>query len=212
MVKGGAVATTAKGDNPKRDEVATGASLYNIYSQRPVLTENAFRGWRHLIVKDNSKEQRISNGELLRVARFVMTLGKMKATENYVFEKGDQNRNHIHILVRAPKLYDLNEMTKQFRMQQRLHYEVERKVYFPVSNDFEDLEEVAHIEEWIIDLSPITFEIQLLTSNDHMFWLIEEYFYKEQKRKHPINRNIEFTDDLGPNPNYDNIMLQLANV
>jgi len=208
MIKGGAVATTAKSGSSKRDEGATGEALYHLYSTRPVLTENAFKGWRHLIVKDNSVEQRITNGELLRVARFITTLGGMKTTNNYVFEKGDQKRNHVHMLVRAPKLYNLKDMTQSFRKKQKLIYETERIIQYPVHGDFED---VAHLDEWSIDLSSLTFEVELFTSNDHLFFTIEDYFYKEQKRRHPVN-DPPFTDDDGPNPMMDYIMTQMCNI
>jgi len=212
MIKGGAVATTAKSGSSKRDEGATGEALHTLYTTRPVLTENAYKGWRHLIVKDNSIEQRISNGELLRVARFITTLGGMKVSNNYVFEKGEQKRNHIHILVRAPKLYNLKEMTQQFRMKQRLTYETERVVQIPIETGGDKMlyEDVAALEEWSIDLSSLTFEVDLFTSNDHLFYTIETYFYKEQLRRHPVNC-VDFTDNDGPNPITDYLILQYVN-
>lgn len=210
MFKGGAVATTAQSGSSKRDEGATGAALYNLYTTRPVLTENAYKGWRQLIVKDNSEAQCISNGELLRVAKFVASLGGMKLSNNYVFEKGEQKRNHIHILVRAPKLYRLDEMTQQFRMKQRLIYETERVVQFPVEDAEDFYEDVAALEEWSIPLSSLTFEVRLFTSNDHLFFTIEDYFYKEQKRRHPVNC-VDFTDNDGPSPITDYLRIQYYN-
>lgn len=209
MDQGGAVATTAKSGSSKRDEGATGeALLYTLYSVRPVLTDNAYKGWRQLIVKDNSISQYITQSELLRVARFIASLGGMKLTNNYVFEKGEQNRNHLHILVRAPKLYNLKQMTNLFRKEHILYYDTERIVQVPVGSVFD---EYAALEQNELKLSTITFEVGLFTSNDHLFYTIEDYFYKEQKRRHPVN-DVQFTDNDGPTPITDYLRTQFCNL
>lgn len=93
-------------------------------------------------------------------------------------------------------------------MKQTLIYDTERIVQVPVGDDFDDY---VAIDEWAIDLSSITFEVELFTSNDHLFFTIEDYFYKEQKRKHPIYDKVDFTDNDGPTPILDYIKSQFVN-
>jgi len=201
MNKGGAVATTAQGDNPKRAESATGASLLNIYSERPLLRPNAYKGYRQLIVKDNQTKIISDRFDLLRVAKYICSLAGMIMTDNYVFEYGKQNRLHIHSIIKAPKLYNLSEMTEKMRKQQFLKYDIER-----ITDDN------YYLEERKLDLSSYTFEILLFSCNEHMFYDIEEYFRKEQTTPHLGCIECPFTDDYGPNPMEDVIKSAFANL
>lgn len=182
-----AVADAAEGGSRKRGETATGASLYNTYSARPELAPSAYKGYRQLIVKNNNGSR--DDLDLLRVARFLCELMKFQQTEHYYFENGKQNRRHIHMLVRAPKLYDLKETTHLFRKQNKLQFEIVREVM--LSNSFSK----PSIETHYIDLSSYSFEVELFTSNEHIFYCIEEYWMKEQNYIHRGCEDICFIDD-----------------
>lgn len=185
--KGGAVATTAAGGSRTRVEDATGASLYNTYSARPELLPNSYKGYRQLIVKNNKGT--CDDLELLRVCRFLCNLMKFEQTQHYFFENGKQNRRHVHMLVRSPKLYDLKETTHLFKKQNKLPFEIVRDIM--LSNSFSK----PSIETHYIDLSSYSFEVELFTSNEHIFYCIEEYWMKEQNYIHRGCEDICFIDD-----------------
>lgn len=182
-----AVASLAEGGSRKRTAGATGASLYNTYSARPELMPNAFKGYRQLIVKNNNGGR--DDLDLLRVARYLCELMKFQQTEHYYFENGKQNRRHIHMLVRAPKLYDLKETTHLFKKQNRLSFEVVREVM--LSSSFSK----PSIETHFIELSSYSFEVELFTSNEHIFYCIEEYWMKEQHYVHRGCDDVCFIDE-----------------
>jgi len=186
--RGGAVATTAKGDNPKRDAVATGDSLFNTYSARPVLPPSAYKGYRQLVVKDNSNKN--DDVDILRVANYLCKLMNFRMTNHYYFENGKQSRRHIHCLVRAPKLYNLQLATDLFKSKVSLPVEIVREVqYSPTFSK-------PFIEIYEIDLSSFTFEVDTFTSNEHIFYNIEEYWMKEQHYIHSGCEDAPFIDDI----------------
>lgn len=172
--RGGAVATTAKGDNLERGSAATGASLHNIYSARPVLRETAFKGYRQLVVKDNSNK--FDDMEILRVTKFICSLLNFELTEHYQFENGKQGKRHVHAVVRAKKMYNLSDATEAFRSAGSITYDIPRWQYAPGDLIYSR----PVLESHSIDLSSFTFEVLLFSSNEHIFYCVEDYFMKEQ--------------------------------
>lgn len=189
-IKRGAVATLAESDNSKRSAAATGDSLLNTYSGRPVLRSGAYKGYRQLIVKDNQNKN--DDIDILRVARYLCHEMGFITTDHYYFENGKQERRHVHMLVRAPRIYNLIKTTEIFKLKQRLSYDIVREVqYTPTFSK-------PHIETNYIDLSAFTFEVELFSSNEHIFYCIEEYWMKEQYYLHRGCHETSFIDDELP--------------
>ena len=185
--KRGAVAPTAEGGSRKRAEGATGDSLYNTYSGRPVLSPTAYKGYRQLVVKNN--DGIADDVDILRVANYLCELGGFRMTQQYFFENGKQGRRHLHALIRAPKIYNLIEMTETFKNKERLSFEIMREVQLsPVFSK-------PFLEIHYIQLQPYTFEVELFTSNEHIFYCVEEYWMKEQVYIHQGCIDTDFVDD-----------------
>lgn len=200
--KGGAVATTAKGGSPKRDAVATGDS-HNIFKytvSRPEVSPNFFKGWRSLTVKYNGRKRFASEEKLMRVYLLICSILGFETTDAYETEYGEQKRLHIHAIVRAKKLYNIEDATAQLK--------VIGSVKFPIFSQRQMLEHIDCSKTFIefdeIDLSCYTFRVELFTDNEHLFYFNEIYIFKEKLYKHPHTKFIEDAADfIDSPPTYD---------